>query len=556
MTDEKNQHTARPVIIGGGGPVGIGLAIDLAQRGIGSTVIEKHPQPQPVPKGQNLTQRTMEHMRAWGVEDEIRAARPIPRGEGISGLTTYRTLLSEYSHDWLKRGLVRPYYAADNERLPQYATERVLRARAAEFDLIDIRYGWRVTDVSQDTDGVTVDIAEHHGQARERLHGTFVVGCDGSKSVVRERSAITQSRSEHDKLMVLLVFRSDGLERLLERYPGKSFFNVLHPELQGYWLFFGRVDARASFFFHAPVPADTTKDNFDFVAYLHQAVGAEFDVDIEHIGFWDLRFAVADRYRDGRVFIAGDAAHSHPPYGGYGINTGFEDARNLGWRLAFTLNGIGDDEVLEGYSNERQPVFRSTADDFIARAIQTDRAFLETYDPQVNRERFEAAWAARVDEASNEVGAFEPHYDGSPAVASSAHGISSAVGSHYFTARAGHHLAPQRLDSGENIYDRLGADFTLVALGAPAEDTRSFVQAADELGLSLTLVRDRGEQARANYGARLILVRPDHFVAWADMEAPADAGALLRQASGHRHGNTRDEQVRCTPVPGTTQAGR
>jgi 2-polyprenyl-6-methoxyphenol hydroxylase-like FAD-dependent oxidoreductase len=532
MTDQANHYKTPPVIIVGGGPVGMGLAIDLAQRGIASAVIEKHPQPQPIPKGQNLTQRTMEHMRAWGVEDRIRAARPIPRGEGISGLTTYRTLLSEYTHDWLKRGLVRPYYAADNERLPQYATEDVLRARAAAFDCIDIRYGWRATAVAQDADGATVDIAEHHGQGRESLHGAFVVGCDGSKSVVREHSAITQSRSEHDKLMVLLVFRSQGLKRLLERYPGKSFFNVLHPDLQGYWLFFGRVDARESFFFHAPVPADTTRDNFDFAAYLHQAVGAEFDVDIEHIGFWDLRFAVADRYRDGRLFIAGDAAHSHPPYGGYGINTGFEDARNLGWRLAAVLDGVGSDETLDSYSRERQPVFRSTAEDFIAKAIASDRAFLNTYDPQIDRERFEAAWAARLTEASNEVGAFEPHYEGSPDVAGPDGAVSSALGRHAFTARAGHHLAPQRLATGEDIYDRLGADFTLVALGARDEHVEAFRQTADELGLALTLVCDRGEDAVANYGARLILARPDHFVAWTGDAAPADTGAVLRKAVG------------------------
>jgi hypothetical protein len=122
--------------------------------------------------------------------------------------------------------------------------------------------------------------------------------------------------------MLLLVFRSTELHRLLERFPGKSFYNVLHPDLKGYWQFFGRVDLGETWFFHAPVPPGTTKDNFDFVPYLLRAVGAEFQVELEHIGFWDLRFAIADSYQNGRIFLAGDAAHSHPPYGGYGINTG------------------------------------------------------------------------------------------------------------------------------------------------------------------------------------------------------------------------------------------
>ena len=132
-------------------------------------------------------------------------------------------------------------------------------------------------------------------------------------------------------LMVLLVFRSRQLSQLLERYPGTSFYNVLHPDLEGYWQFFGRVDLGETWFFHAPVPSDTTRDNFDFHKYLHAVVGAEFDCEFTHVGFWDLRIATAETYQKERIFIAGDAAHSHPPYGGYGINTGFEDARNLGW---------------------------------------------------------------------------------------------------------------------------------------------------------------------------------------------------------------------------------
>ena len=126
-----------PVVIVGGGPVGIGLAIDLGQRGIRSIVVERYTEPQPIPKGQNLTQRTMEHFHFWGAEQALRAARTIPRDYGIGGLTAYGTLLGDFSHDWLQRELVRPFYFTDNERLPQYATEAVLRRRAAEIDTIE-----------------------------------------------------------------------------------------------------------------------------------------------------------------------------------------------------------------------------------------------------------------------------------------------------------------------------------------------------------------------------------------------------------------------------------
>ena len=112
--------THTPVAIVGGGPVGFGLAIELGRRGIPCTVVERRHVPQPVPKGQNLTQRTMEHFRVWGAEAALRAARTIPPGFGIGGLTAYGTLLGGVAYDWMQRELVRPFYCTDNERLPQY----------------------------------------------------------------------------------------------------------------------------------------------------------------------------------------------------------------------------------------------------------------------------------------------------------------------------------------------------------------------------------------------------------------------------------------------------
>ncbi|MGH6980591.1 MAG: FAD-dependent monooxygenase, partial [Stellaceae bacterium] len=454
------------VIIVGGGPVGLGLAISLGQYGIDCVLVERRVEPQPIPKGQNLTQRTMEHFHFWHAEAALRRARTIPPEYGIGGLTAYGTLLGDYRYDWLQRELVRDYYFAANERLPQYETEAVLRARVAELPTVTTLYGHIVRDVRQDATGATVEVETPDGGGQS-LRADYVVGCDGSHSPTRQAAGITQTLSDHDRRMVLLVFRSTELHELLKRYPGKSFYCVLHPDLKGYWRFFGRVDLGSTWFFHAPAPPGTAAGNYDFRGLLFEALGAPFEVTMEHVGFWDLRFAIADAYRQGRVFVAGDAAHSHPPYGGYGVNTGLEDATNLGWKLAAALNGWAGPLLLDSYDAERRPVFASTARDFIEKAIRSDKEFLEAFDPARDRAAFERNWAERASLARSEVGEFEPNYAGSPVVWGPPGASNSALGSHQFAARAGHHLAPRKLSSGRNVYEELGDGFTLLAFDAP-----------------------------------------------------------------------------------------
>ena len=529
---DQQSRTAQPdydVVINGGGPVGMGLAIELGQRGVRVCVVERYTTPQPVPKGQNLTQRTTEHFHFWGCEKEMQSALKVPEGGGIGGLTCYGTLLSNYHYNWLDRSKVRDFYFTRNLRLPQYTTEEILRRRAAEVAGVDILYGWQGVALEQDNAGVSLTIAERQGEGQRVLRGRYLVGCDGSHSFTRQAAGITQTQEDHNRLMALVVFTSVELDDLLKRYPGKAFYSVLNPKYDGYWLFFGRVDHGRSWFFHAPVPPGTTADNFDFPAFLHEAVGQPFDLTLDYVGFWDMRFAQADAYRKDRVFIAGDAAHSHPPYGGYGINSGLEDATNLGWKLAAALQGWGTEALLDSYHTERHGVFASTIRDFIARFIREDRDFLRKYAPDRDLADFTAHWDARSADTS-EVTAFEPHYQGS-SIVDGAPGSPSSLGGHERRARAGHHLAPQPLSGGRNVFEALGEDHALLALADadPAAITALEAQAAAAV-VPLNVIRDTGAAAREAYGAPLILIRPDQFVAWAGKTPPVGLMDRVRGA--------------------------
>ena len=518
------------VIITGGGPVGLGLAIDLALKGVTSTVLERSESLHRIPKGQNLTQRTGEHFRAWGVSKAVRAASPVPPEFGNAGLVTYGSLLSPYHYDWFQRSRVGAYYFAENERLPQYNLERVLRNRASELAEITLITEAKVTEVDQDDSSALVLYETAQGE-RQDVSAQFCVGCDGARSITRERIGIKSDTDCEGPRMALLVFRSMELHELLERYPGKSIFNVMNPDMKGYWQFLGRVDLNGGWFFHSPVPEGTTKENFDFHAFLHRMAGTEFGLEFEHIGFWDLRISQAKSYRNGRIFIAGDACHSHPPYGGYGVNTGLEDARNLSWKLDAVLKGWAGEGLLDSYSLERHPVFKSVSEDFISPMIDDFREFTARYSPAKDLEAFEAAWADRANADDSGVTQFLPHYAGSPIVAGAGGAQSGAKGVHEFNARAGYHLAPHNV-SKDDLWDQLGLGFTIVGLTENAECSKHFENAARTRGIPFKVVTLADPRLVEVYGCEAMLVRPDQFLAWVGTGEHADAESTLDRAIG------------------------
>jgi 2-polyprenyl-6-methoxyphenol hydroxylase-like FAD-dependent oxidoreductase len=519
------------VAIVGAGPVGLALGVELGQRGVRCVVIERRTRPHQIPKGQNLTQRTMESFYSWGCAAELRAARILPPGFPIANITAYQNLMSDYWFAPPGREVVRDYYFQENERLPQYLTERVLARRLAELPSVEVRSGRTAQSVRFDDEGALIELANPDSPgAGEEVAARYVVGCDGARSFVRESAQIARRGSDFGQPMLLAVFRSRGLAAAVSRFPAATTYRVLNPALRGYWQFFGRVDASEHWFFHAPAGLAAGDRAGDARAQILASAGTPLDIEFEHVGIWDLRVEVAGSYQSGSVFIAGDAAHTHPPYGGFGLNTGLEDVRNLGWKLEAVLRGWGGERLLASYSGERQPVFAQTGEQVIAGGIARDREFLERHRPDGDATQFAAAWrdfAAREPTPSR----YEPHYEGSPVVAGGRATSPGVWGRHSFEARPGHHLSPHPLSSGQNVYRELGPHFTLLSLGHPQPEADAFAAQAGKLGVPLRVVRDDAAPARDFYAAPLVLVRPDNFVAWTGDDATA-AEEALTQATG------------------------
>jgi 4-hydroxyisophthalate hydroxylase len=223
------------VVVVGAGPVGLGLALTLGQAGIPCVLLERSREVSAIPKGQNLTARSLEHFYFRDCADELRAASLLPPGFPIGGITAYESLASQHWYAPAGREAVGDFFFQRHERLPQYLTEAVLRTRVRALDYVVTMFGWAAIDLSEDDSGVRVTAVADSGETRRVVEADYVVGCDGAHSAVREQTDIASSGPDFDQRMVLAVFRSHDLQAGLERFPARTTYRVLHPELRGYF---------------------------------------------------------------------------------------------------------------------------------------------------------------------------------------------------------------------------------------------------------------------------------------------------------------------------------
>jgi 2-polyprenyl-6-methoxyphenol hydroxylase-like FAD-dependent oxidoreductase len=334
-----------PVLIVGGGPVGLTASILLSQQGIRSLLVERHPGTAIVPKARGINARTMEMYRQIGIEQAIRAAGLAPER---TGLIVWTESLAGREIERRVPGRMNPANRGASPVLnclcAQDDLEPVLRRFAEAQAPAELRFNTEMSAIEQDTDGVTATLVDRRGVTETKMRSRYLIGADGAQSQVRRVVAGEMIGREGFYDSVNIVFRAD-LRPWTQHRPAALYF-VEQPDLRATFLTINAHD-RWGFLIHSLKQYGYTAADFSdarSIALIRQGVGKpDLRVEILDLSVWEASAVVADRYRLGRLFLAGDAAHEMPPTGGFGLNTGVQDVQNLVWKLASVLKGEASD---------------------------------------------------------------------------------------------------------------------------------------------------------------------------------------------------------------------
>lgn len=535
-----------PVLIAGGGPVGLALAADLGFRGIECLLVEKHEGANDHPRATLLGARSMEYYRRWGIAERvIQAGLPLDypihiifathlRGHelhrakftSMGEFMSYRPGLEEIVPD----AKYSPYFKT---QIGQQALEPVVRAFAGAQPGVELRFGWQLTGFEQDADGVTATIAQRRGGKAHRVRAKYLVGCDGGKSLVRSSLGIRYSGRGAMRPNVSFFFRSAAFLESHALGRGTLYF-LFNPNSFGV---FTAINGRDlwNYQHYFLDPSVATRD-VDPQEAIWGAMGKPFDFELLKITHWHHHQSVAERYREGRVFLAGDAAHLFCPTGGVGMNTGIGDAINLGWKLGAVLSGWAPEALLDSYEIERRPVAVRNSLEAAANADRIDATMRATpqnieADDEAGRQA-RAEMTGRVRRLARQFNASGLHlghrYDPSPiCVPDGTPAPPDDPNVYTPVARPGSRAPHLWLRDGRSTLDLFsGRSFTLLRLGANAPDGARLAAAAAARGVPLSVHDVAQADVRDLYGASLVLVRPDGYVAWRGDRLPDAQGGV------------------------------
>jgi 2-polyprenyl-6-methoxyphenol hydroxylase-like FAD-dependent oxidoreductase len=526
------------VIISGGGPAGLTLAIELGQRGVRTLLLEKNSEPGPWPKMERTNARSMEIFARLGLAESVRevgypadASMDIFIGTSLREpaivhlrfptVTEYRKQIND-CHDGSQPR--EPY-----QLVSQYALEPVLKAAAEATSGVTVRFGCETVGFEQTGDEVLVTYADQEGNLTT-IRGSYLVGCDGGASMVRKSLGIRLEGEGRIRHQSQVQFRSEALYERIPMGMGRHYLLADGSTIvvQG---------NQTDFTLHSTLPVDS-----DFETVIHNLVGFDVGFQVLRVNGWNHNLLVADRYRDGRVFIAGDAAHLVIPNGGLGMNTAVGDVSDLAWLLSGAVQGWGGPGLLDAYEAERRPValFNREASRWATgkliewKRTVTPEIFADGESGANARRRLAEVAEGPTKESYSMLGAeLGYNYSASALVwPESGPQPDWDVARYTPSVRPGSRLPHMWLKDGVGLADKIGQGFTILSLrGSPAPSVilRAFADLSAPIDALVLNEPEIADLFEADY----LLVRPDLHIVWRGTTAPLDVCNLVAVATGH-----------------------
>jgi 2-polyprenyl-6-methoxyphenol hydroxylase-like FAD-dependent oxidoreductase len=528
------------VLIVGAGPVGLTLALDLGQRGVRCVLIERNEAAIQLPKMERCNVRTMEIYRRLGIAEKVRDAG-LPRSAPMDVfLATSMADPPIFRLPCPSVDEANAEIAAHNDGRPlepyqlisQYTLEPLLRSIVETLPSVTVRFGCELTSFAQDCDSVAAHVQTRAG-ADETIRSAYLVGCDGGSSTVRKQLGIPLQGEGNIRKLRQALFHCPELYERISMGKGRHYHIAEGPLFP----FIILQDSTRHWTLHAAASSDG-----EMADIFKRSLGMPIEFEMLSVNEWTQHLLCAERYGEGRVFVAGDAAHLVIPTGGLGMNTGVGDAIDLSWKLAATLAGWGGPQLLASYEKERRPIGLRNVK--ASRAAMSGRlSWRAVYHPDIRKNTAEGA-AIRAEMASRfdveqrkvtEISGIEAgyRYAGSPVVwPEPGDGPDPDNPLYVPTTWPGARLPHIWLNDRTALHDRLGPGYTLLRLGGTRVDTANLERALCTTGVPLEVLTVEDEAPREIYGYDLLLVRPDLHVVWRGGQAPEDAGAVAAVVTG------------------------
>ena len=519
-------NSRQSVVVVGAGPSGLALAIELGARGIDCLLVERNERVGYAPRAKTTNVRTRTHLRRWGIADKLAAVSPF--GVDYPSTVNFVTRLGGFGLAQIENAsnchpARNDFYPEHGQWVPQYKLEQVMREHAETLPSVTLRFSTEFVSATQDTDGVDLVLRGRGTGDELPIRCDYVVGADGARSALRDVVGATMHGSYGLSRNYNIVFRAPGLAEAHEHGPATMYWQVnpAAPSLIG-----PMDEGDVWFFMPTRLPDGFTITPDNAAALIREATGIDLPYEILSSDEWVASSLIADRYRNGRVFLIGDACHLHPPFGGYGMNMGVADGVDLGWKLAATVRGWGGPALLDSYEVER----RAIHEEVIAEAATNHAVLSNDFWSEGLEEPGTDGDALRRTVGERIVAVKQREFHTLKTVLGGCYGQSpvlatedcdpiapSALGDrHYVPSSRVGCLAPHvwRAD-GRSLYDLFGLGFALVVrFDADGDQVRNAADEADSHGIALAIVHITEDEADGRYDVPLTLVRPDQYVAW------------------------------------------